>query len=94
MAEKHYLPIGSVVALKDSKKRVMIYGRQVKSRDQNKDFDYIACMYPEGYLSSGEVILFNQEDIQMIYFLGFQDLEELHFRSLLKKVTGDSEATV
>ena len=36
----------------------------------------------------------NQEDIQMIYFLGFQDLEELHFRSLLKKVTGDSEATV
>ena len=47
-------------------------------------YDYSACLYPEGMLNSKDVVLFNHDQIQMIYFIGFQDIEELHFRSLLK----------
>lgn len=76
-----YLPIGSVVLLKEGKKRVMVYGRKLKSRDDNKEYDYIGCLYPEGYLASDDVILFNHNQIQLVYFIGFQDLEEIVYRT-------------
>ena len=76
-----YLPIGSVVLLKEGKKRVMVYGRKMKSRDDNKEYDYIGCLYPEGYLSSDDVILFDHNQIQLVYFIGFQDLEEIVYRT-------------
>lgn len=85
MANKKYFPIGSVVILKDATKRVMIYGRRQFDKKQEKEFDYIGCLYPEGYLGTGDVILFNHEDIQMVYFLGFQDIEEFHYKTLLNK---------
>ncbi|MBS6646335.1 MAG: DUF4176 domain-containing protein [Clostridiaceae bacterium] len=86
MNQKSYLPIGSVVLLKEGKKRLMIYGRRqlVKDGEREKEYDYSACLYPEGMLNSKDVVLFNHDQIQMIYFIGFQDIEELHFRSLLK----------
>lgn len=76
-----YLPIGSVVLLKEAKKRLMVYGRQIKSRTDGKKYDYIGCLYPEGYLSSDDVMLFNHDQIQMVYFIGFQDLEEIIYRT-------------
>ena len=85
MAVKTYLPIGSVVLLKESKKRLMIYGRKQLLKTEDKEYDYIGCLYPEGFLGNGEVFLFNHEDIQLVYFIGFQDLEELHIRSLLRE---------
>lgn len=77
-----YLPIGSVVLLKNGKKRVMIYGRKVRA-DEGV-YDYLGCLYPEGMLNSNDVIVFNQDRIQMVYFIGFQDLEEIVFRSRLR----------
>lgn len=84
MKTKNYLPIGTVVLLKEGKKRLMIYGRKQFVKSENKEYDYVACLYPEGMLGGSDVVLFNQEDIQMIYFIGFQDLEELRFRALLR----------
>ncbi|MBT9778648.1 DUF4176 domain-containing protein [Clostridium sp. MCC353] len=86
MNQKNYLPIGSVVLLKEGKKRLMIYGRRQLTNDgeRQKEYDYSACLYPEGMLNSRDVVLFNHDQIQMVYFIGFQDIEELHFRSLLK----------
>lgn len=86
MAEKVYLPIGSVVLLKNGKKRVMIYGRKIKERNGDKVYDYLGCLYPEGALDSDSVIVFDQEQIQTIFFIGFQDTEELMFRSKLGEV--------
>lgn len=80
-----YLPIGSVVLLKNGKKRVMIYGRKVKVDGESEEiYDYVGCLYPEGMINSKNVILFNQEQIQLVYFIGFQDLEELAFRARLR----------
>ncbi len=76
-----YLPIGSVVLLKDAQKRVMIYGRRMKAKDEDKEYDYMGCVYPEGASTGDEVLLFNQEQISMIHFIGFQDIEELIYRS-------------
>ena len=87
---KVYLPIGSVVLLKNGKKRVMVYGRKVRAKGEEQVYDYVGCLYPEGCLSSDNVVLFNHEQIQMVYFIGFQDLEEIVFRQQLDKADSDN----
>ena len=48
-----YLPIGTVVLLKDAKKRVMITGFAVKGKETgDKMYDYMGCMYPGMDLSA------------------------------------------
>lgn len=91
MENSVYLPIGSVVLLKNGTKRVMIYGRKIKANGEDRVFDYLGCLYPEGALSSKNVILFDHDQIQMVYFIGFQDLEEIAFRQQLQKVREENE---
>lgn len=75
-----YLPLGSVVLLKDSNKRVMIYGRQQKAVDTGEEWDYLACLFPEGNLSKDYRYVFNHDQIAAVFFVGFQDIEELTFK--------------
>lgn len=82
MENRTYLPLGSVVFLKGTEKRVMIYGRRVVDKE-GKEYDYQACPYPEGCMDNTNVIVFNHEDIRMIYFIGFQDIEELAYRQVV-----------
>lgn len=81
---KNYLPIGSVVLLKGATKKVMIFGR-IQVTDEKKMYDYSGCLFPEGYMGSDKMYLFNNEDIDMIYFLGMQDEEELKFRHYIEE---------
>ena len=74
-----YLPIGSVVLLKNGSKRVMIYGRKQIHIETNKEWDYLACLYPEGNINEEFMYLFNHDQIDKVYFLGYRDDEELHF---------------
>ena len=87
------LPIGSVVTLNRISKKVMIIGRFQKSN--NKIFDYAGCLYPEGYLQPDKSIVFNNSDIDIIYFIGMQDLDEFEFNKKLqdamKKTNDDKE---
>lgn len=76
---KDYLPIGSVVMLQGGQKRVMIYGRKQIQKETQKEWDYIGCLYPEGNISEEYMYLFNHENIEKVYFLGFQDEEEFQF---------------
>lgn len=81
-----YLPIGSVVLLKDAKKRLMITGFCiVPDEDSSKIFDYSGCLYPEGIVSSEQIALFNHEQIQQIYAIGYIDEEEINFKTKLKE---------
>lgn len=74
------LPLGSVVLLKGATKRVMITGRiQVRS-GESKIYDYSACWYPEGITGSKEMFFFDHDAIDRLFFVGFQDEEELRFR--------------
>ncbi|MDQ0885072.1 hypothetical protein QFZ81_000160 [Paenibacillus sp. V4I9] len=74
-----YLPLGSVVLLKNGNKRVMIYGRKQQQITTNQVWDYTGCLYPEGNINEEYMYLFNHSQIEKIYFIGFQDEEELEF---------------
>ena len=76
---KNYLPLGSVVLLKGGKKRIMIYGRKQKAVETGKEWDYIGCLYPEGNIDENYMYLFNNEQIEQVFFIGFQDPEDLEF---------------
>ncbi len=86
-----FLPIGSVVLLKGAKKRVMICGRIQTDVATNKVYDYSACVYPEGIIDSKELLMFNNENIERVYFIGFQDGEEFSFTKFISEKIKDKE---
>ncbi len=91
MKEK-YLPIGTVVLLKGGRKRAMITGFcSVAQENQEKIYDYSGCVYPEGYLSSNQVCLFDHDQIDKIFFLGYEDDEEKAFKDKLNKIVASIE---
>lgn len=67
-----YLPIGTVVLLKKSPKSLMIYGRKQIHLESETEFDYIGCLYPEGYIDDEFTIFFNKDDIAEVLFTGFE----------------------
>ena len=60
---KKYLPIGSVVLLKNANKRLMIYGRLQKAEDSDSVRDYIGCLYTEGNISKKKTYMFYHDKI-------------------------------
>ena len=82
-----YLPIGTVVKLKEGKKRLMIIGFCAIPEEANdKIFDYSGCLYPEGLLSNTQIGLFNHDQIEFVYNVGFSDEEEKNFKNKLKEI--------
>lgn len=70
------LPIGSVILPKNSTKRVMITGYcQMRIDGEKKLFDYGGCLYPQGTIGPDKTILFNQDQIERVYALGYLDEE-------------------
>ncbi len=81
--EEKFLPIGTVVLLKEGTKEVMItsyciipngdiYDKSGKIEGANQMYDYGACLYPEGEFNSKQVIAFNHDQIQRICFKGYE----------------------
>lgn len=82
------LPIGTVVLLKNSQKRVMIIGVIQKQIKDGKDviWDYSACFYPEGYMGPDKTFLFNSEQIEKIFAVGYQDEEQFCFKEKVDQI--------
>ena len=84
---KQYLPIGSVVLLKNGKKKVMIYGRrQRRVVDVDREYAYLACLYPEGNIDEDYMYLFDEDSIDQVVFRGYSDAEEDAFVQALNEV--------
>lgn len=84
--EKEFLPVGSVVLLKGGTKRVMVTGFcSVDNNNQEKMYDYTGCLYPEGIINSNEICLFDDNQIDKVFFKGFVDEEEIKFKENLKR---------
>lgn len=80
------LPIGTVVILKGAIKRIMIMGyQQSQSEKLDKVYDYIGCLYPEGFMNIEEMLMFDHSQIEHIFGLGFQNQEQVEFREALSK---------
>lgn len=77
---KGLLPIGSVVLVGNSKKKVMIVGLCQKGGTEGKLWDYAGVVFPEGYLDPNKMFLFNNDQISQIYALGYQDAEQIAFK--------------
>lgn len=88
MNEKYskFLPIGSVVLMKGANKRVMITGFCVSSKvSKTQMFDYIGCLYPEGIMDTEKNLLFNHDDIDKIFWIGYSDDEDKKFKESLNE---------
>lgn len=81
-----YLPLGTVVLLEGGTKRVMITGfATASSDDPDLIYDYAGCMYPQGFITSNQTVLFDHDQIQKIYHFGLIDPEWVEFQDNLNK---------
>ena len=80
---ERFLPIGTVVLLKGGKKELMIisyciipsgeaYDKNGKIDVKDTMFDYGACVYPEGMITSDQLFAFNHGQIDKIVFKGYE----------------------
>ncbi len=79
------LPIGSVVLLRNAKKRLMITGVFPIQTEEEEVYDYIAVIYPEGYIGPRSNYVFNHGDIEEILFKGYDDEERKGYLDVMKK---------
>lgn len=82
------LPVGTVVSLYGGEKRLMVLGyvKYLKDDESGRVYDYCGCTYPEGYAGAEATAVFDHEDIEHIYALGFQDEVQFEFREKLEKI--------
>jgi hypothetical protein len=94
--EDKYLPVGTVVLLKGGKKELMInsfcvvpqgvaYGKEGKVElEKGQMFDYGACPYPEGMVTSDQAFVFNHDQIERICFKGYETEQSKQMSEFLK----------
>ncbi len=87
------LPIGSVVKLKESNKRLMIIGCMQQQTDTDKVWDYAGVPYPEGFIGAAHTYLFDQVQIARVFALGFQDEEQFAFSSQVDQLRKEKKRT-
>lgn len=83
-------PIGTVVTVKDANKSMMIIG--VLPENDGKRYDYIAVLYPEGYLTEKQIYLFNHDDVAKVEYLGYMNAEYQVFRQDLEQIMKEVDA--
>lgn len=80
---ERFLPIGTVVLLKGGKRELMImsycimpsgevYDKNGKVDASGKMFDYGACFYPEGMVTSDQLFAFNHDQIEKVCYKGYE----------------------
>lgn len=86
--ENKYLPIGTVVKIKENDLLFIIVGyggHDVNNSEVMRD--YIAYTYPEGFLTREENFLFNYESIEKVVSLGYKDEK---YEEMIKKIKGEN----
>lgn len=81
------LPIGSVIELKNSSKKIMITGyAPITVEKKSKMYDYLGCYYPEGVVSNHNYLLFNHDKIEKVWAIGPIDKEVEQILSNFKRI--------
>ena len=89
--KEKYLPVGTVVLLRNGTKRVMINGFcTMDASKPDKVYDYSGVLFPEGSLSSDQTLLFDHEQIVRVDHLGLEDDEEKEFKAKLREIVAES----
>lgn len=87
MSQK-FLPVGSVVLLKEATRAIVIIGYAVKEADRDQIWDYLGCAYPIGVVNEKNNLLFNHEQIEQVIAEGYSDEEG---KKVLKMVEDQME---
>ena len=94
--EEKFLPVGTVVLLKNGKRELMItsyyvmpagdvYDKNGQVDAKGKMYDYGACLYPEGLITSEQIFVFNHDQIEKVCFKGYVTDKQKQFSDLLIK---------
>ena len=98
MKNEKYLPIGTVVMLKNGKKPAMITSYCIIPRGKvfDKDgpvdlnnvtyYDYGACLYPEGILRTNKTFVFNHDQIDKVLFMGYTSSKYINYNNALTEL--------
>lgn len=81
--KERFLPIGSVVLLKNANKPIMVTGfcivptgteitKDGEKEAELKVYDYCGCRYPEGTMDTNLFHAFNHDQIEEILFTGYE----------------------
>ncbi len=72
-----YLPLGSIVLLKNGVQKALIISRAINVRNGDKDFffDYGGVAYPEGLIGD-QMVYFNADKINKVVFRGYSDVDD------------------
>ena len=93
--ESKFLPIGTVVLLKGGKRELMItsycimpsgdvYDKNGKVDVTGQVFDYGACFYPEGIVTSDQLFACNHEQIERVCYMGYKTQQQIDVSNMLK----------
>ncbi len=93
---KRFLPIGTIVLLKGGKRELMItsycimpsgdvYDKNGKVDATGKIFEYGACFYPEGMVTSDQLFAFNHDQIDRVCFKGYETDSQKELSNLLNE---------
>jgi len=75
---KKYLPIGSIVKLKNKDVLIMITGYYSVEYEENvMIYDYSGCLYPEGLMVKNGICSFNHSDIDNVIVNNFDSKDTL-----------------
>lgn len=89
------LPIGTVVKLKETDKLMMICGFCTTGPAKpGYVFDYSGFPYPEGYMDVLKIYQFDNEQIERVIALGYQDTEVFRYVSSLEQRIDDIKGQV
>ena len=69
---------------------MMIIG--VLPENDGKRYDYIAVLYPEGYLTEKQIYLFNHDDVVNVEYLGYMNAVYQVFRQDLEQIMKEVDA--
>ena len=89
MEKVQFLPLGTIIILKGTVKKLLIAQRGIQLPGQEDSalryFDYGAILYPEG-LVEDQLVYFNHNQILKIVFEGYQDEDNELIVSELNKI--------
>lgn len=92
--KERFLPIGTVVLLKEAKKALMITGYcifptgvQIKDgkeiTPEKQMYEYGGCPYPEGIMDSNTINAFDHNQIDKILYMGYETDEQKELSTIL-----------
>ena len=82
---KELLPIGTVIVTKGAEKRLMIIGIMPVDVETGDSYDYLAVLYPEGYINVETMYFVEHKDIENIIYYGMDDEERIEFLTKIEE---------